>query len=683
MQHRDVSGLVQTIGLWARAAGALPPAEERQFRALLEALPVAIYTTDAAGRITFYNQAAVEFSGRRPRLGSDKWCVTWRLYRLDGTPLPHDQCPMAVALREGRAIRGVEAIAERPDGSRVPFMPYPTPLRDAAGNVVGAVNVLIDISNRRQFEETLERRVEERTKALHETVHDLQDSEQRFRLLVEGVTDYAIYMLDPTGIVTNWNTGAERIKGYRADEILGQNFARFYTEEDRRAGRPEEALATAAAEGRFETEAWRVRKTGERFWAGIVLDAIRGTDGQLVGFAKITRDLTERRAIEEQLRQAQKMEAVGQLTGGIAHDFNNLLGAIVPSLEMARLRIEDPVTLRYIDGAARAAERGAKLTHQLLAFSRKQELQMGAVDVNALVQELGEMLPRTLGPTVQLTSGLDSQSPLALTDINQLEAALLNLAINARDAMPTGGTLRITTARAGAGEAQRVGLNPALDYVTIAIADTGSGMTDEVRERAFEPFYTTKGLGKGTGLGLSMVYGFAKQSGGIATIESALGRGSVVRLYLPVAPALPAGDASEEGSLDAGPPSRVLVVDDDDEVRAAAVAMVSHLGHEAVAAASGADALKLLAHDRGFDVMIVDLVMPSMHGTEFATAARALLPQLPVIFMTGYSEVQRIGRAPYDQLLKKPFRRAELAERLRHALGAIAAGDRTPTSASA
>ena len=263
------------------------------FRDLLEALPTAIYTTDANGRITFFNQAAVEFSGRTPEIGSDQWCVTWRLYWPDGRPMAHDECPMARALKEDRSIRGEEAIAERPDGTRVPFMPYPTPLHDAAGRLIGAVNMLVDLTDRKKAEEAprllneiLEQRVKERTRELTKASTQLHESERRFRLFVGGVTDYAIYMLDTEGIITNWNSGAERIKGYPAQEIIGQHFSVFYSSEDQQEGLPQRALMIAARDGRFEVDGWRVRKDGSRFWANAVIDAVHNDSGVLIGFAK-------------------------------------------------------------------------------------------------------------------------------------------------------------------------------------------------------------------------------------------------------------------------------------------------------------------------------------------------------------------------------------------------------------
>jgi PAS domain S-box-containing protein len=645
------------------------------FRDLLEALPAAIYTTDANGRITFFNQAAVEFSGRIPEIGSDQWCVTWRLYWPDGRPMAHDECPMARALKEDRLIRGEEAIAERPDGTRVPFMPYPTPLHDASGRLVGAVNMLVDLTAskdaeavRSRLNETLEQRVEERTVELTQALVRLRESERRFRLFVGGVTDYAIYMLDMEGVITNWNAGAERIKGYRAEEIIGQHFSVFYTSEDRQDGLPRRALRIAAQDGRFEADGWRVRKDGSRFWANVVIDAVHDDSGVLIGFAKVTRDMTARRAVDEQLRQSQKMEAVGQLTNGVAHDFNNLLATIIPNLELAQFHVKEERIGKYLEEAIRAAERGAQLTNQLLAFSRPQELTTEPVDVNQVVSEVCEMLPRTIGPTIGIETVLDEDAWWAMTEPSQFEVAILNLAINARDAMPSGGKLIISTQNIAHGNRTRVpDLDPG-DYIMISMTDTGTGMSEEVRRRAFEPFFTTKTMGKGTGLGLSMVYGFARQTGGTITIDSELGQGTTLRIYLPRAPhrSEAAEEAGDQSVYNAGPPSRILVVDDNSAVRTITAVMIRTLGHDVIEASGGEDALDLLERDRQFDLLIVDLAMPNMHGDEFAARARRLVPGVPTLFVTGYAEPGRMKTK--GDVLKKPFRRAQLAEKLRYIL---------------
>jgi PAS domain S-box-containing protein len=371
------------------------------FRDILAALPAAIYMTDSAGRIVFFNEAAAKLAGRVPEIGRDRWCVTWRLLHPDGRPLPHDECPMARALKENRPIRGEGAIAERPDGTRVPLMAYPTPLHDASGAVVGAVNMLVDISDRERAEaaltklnDTLQQQVDERTRQLTEALTELRKSEHRFRCLVEGAADHAIFMLDPDGYITDWNSGAERVKGYREEEILGQHFSRFYTPEDQHNGLPRHTLTMAERHGSFETEGWRQRKDGSRFWADIVISAIRDETGNLVGFAKITRDLTAHRAVEEQLHQAQKMEAVGQLINGVAHDFNNVLAAIIPNLELTHAHVNDERVRRYLENAMHAAQQGAGLTSQLLAFSRRNGSQSESVDVGCLIKDACLMLPQ-------------------------------------------------------------------------------------------------------------------------------------------------------------------------------------------------------------------------------------------------------------------------------------------------
>ena len=375
----------------------------------------------------------------------------------------------------------------------------------------------------------------------------------RYRLLVESVTDYAIYMLDPDGIVSSWNPGAQRFKGYEPSEIIGRHFSCFYTEEDRRDGLPERALATAAREGRFESEGWRVRKDGTRFWTGVVIDPIRTPSGLLIGFAKVTRDLTERKQAQEALEQArealfqsQKMEAIGQLTGGIAHDFNNLLSAVLGSLELLRKRMpDDPRLVRLLDNAVQAAQRGTSLTQRMLSFARRQELKPEPVDLPALVAGMSELLRTSLGPSVTVEMRFPPALKPVLADSNQLELALLNLAVNARDAMPKGGPL-VISAREDRLPPDQCNLRPGL-FVCLSVIDRGVGMDEATLAKAMDPFFTTKGVGKGTGLGLSMVHGMAEQSGGCLVLTSREGEGTTAELWLPIAPS--AGDRSRQEHL--------------------------------------------------------------------------------------------------------------------------------------
>src|SRR4051812_30406669 len=430
--------------------------------------------------------------------------------------------------------------------------------------------------------------------------------EQRFRRLIEAVTDYAIYMLDLHGTVTSWNAGAQRFKGYTPDEIIGEHFSRFYTEEDRQTNLPKRALETAAREGRFEQEGWRVRKDGTRFWAHVVIDPIRDEHGTLIGFAKITRDITERKKAQEVLEatrtalfQSQKMETVGQLSGGIAHDFNNLLAVVIGNLELLRKRLpEDPRLRRLLDNSMDAAQRGASLTKRLLAFARRQDLKTEPVDVPGLVREMADLLQRSIGPMVEIETHFPLRLAPALVDPNQLELAILNLVVNARDAMPEGGVISIAAKERVVGSDAAGGLPPG-PYVCLSVADTGEGMDETALARAVEPFFTTKGIGKGTGLGLSMVHGLAEQSGGRLVLQSRPGEGTAAEIWLRVA-ILESETAAEKQTSETTATARssagqtVLVVDDDGLVLMNTAAMLDDLGYEVIEATSGEQALRAL-----------------------------------------------------------------------------------------
>ncbi|HEY0233969.1 MAG TPA: PAS domain S-box protein, partial [Afipia sp.] len=374
--------------------------------------------------------------------------------------------------------------------------------------------------------------------------------EGRYRLLIEAVTDYAIYMLDPKGIITSWNPGAERLKGYAASEIVGSHFSKFYTDEDRKTGMPERALLNALTHGRHAGEGWRVRKDGSRFWADVMVDPIRSPTGEIVGYAKITRDLTERReaqlALErtrEVLYQAQKMEAIGQLTGGVAHDFNNLLMAILGSLELVRKRLpDDPKITPLIQNAIRGAQRGATLTQRMLAFARRQELEIQALDLKVLVGDIGDLMQSSLGPMVTLETRFPPTLSAVRADANQLEMALLNLAVNSRDAMPSGGSVTISARDETVTDDKASGIRGG-QYVCLSVTDTGEGMDETTLARAAEPFFTTKGVGKGTGLGLSMVHGLAEQFGGRFVLKSKPHGGTTAEIWLPAASAAAMGAA--------------------------------------------------------------------------------------------------------------------------------------------
>ena len=496
------------------------------------------------------------------------------------------------------------------------------------------------------------------------------DEAARYRILVEAVTDYAIYMLDPTGGVTSWNAGAQRIKGYAPGEIIGQNFSRFYTEEDRARGLPERVLEISAREGKFEGEGWRVRKDGSRFWAHVVVDPIRDAHGALTGFAKVTRDLTEQRQTQEALRrarealfQSQKMEAVGQLTGGVAHDFNNLLMAVLGSLELLRKRLpDDPQQLRLLDNAILGARRGATLTQRMLAFARRQELDVRPLDLAALVRGMSDLLERSLGVDAQIEMLFDEVLPPIVADQNQLELALLNLCVNARDAMKKGGRISIDAQAKHIGPTHASGLAEG-DYVCLSVTDTGEGMDANTLARATEPFFTTKGVGKGTGLGLSMVHGMAEQMGGRLLLASKLGHGTTAEIWLPGVAHVAQTARVESQSREPAPASsrlKVLAVDDDRLVLFNTTAMLEDLGHSVMEAASGEEALELL-HKHHFDLVITDQSMPRMTGIQLREAIRVQWPDLPVILATGYAEIPG-GIQLKAPKLSKPFSERDLAK---------------------
>ena len=505
------------------------------------------------------------------------------------------------------------------------------------------------------------------------------ESDQRFRFFVKGIRDYAIYMLDPQGNVMEWNDGAARIKGYRADEIIGQHFSRFYTEEDRLAGRPQRALETAVREGKYEEEGWRVRKDGTRFFASVVIDPLRDGAGRLVGFAKITRDIDERVQQQQALAQYQKMDALGQLTGGIAHDFNNLIHVIKNSAGLLERRLQnlEPDVRGYIEMLKRNADRAASLTQRLLAFSRRQVLDPKPVNPSNLMVDVGTLLEQALGESIAVESVVGAGTWWISVDANQLETAILNLALNARDAMAGSGKLTIEISNAFLDDAYAAA-HPEVkagQYVMIAVSDSGTGMSKEVAAKAFDPFFTTKEMGQGTGLGLSQVYGFIKQSGGHAKIYSEPGEGTTVKLYLPrlsgfpVAPTPPTAPLTPVGTGKA----TVLLVEDDDDVCKFTADVLAELGYRVLTARDAASALQVLEEHREVDLLFTDIGLPGgVNGRKLADEALALYPGLRVLFTTGYTRnaVIHHGRLDPDvHLILKPFNQLNLAEKVKQALG--------------
>ena len=505
--------------------------------------------------------------------------------------------------------------------------------------------------------------------------------------LLNGIAHHAVFLMDPDGTILTWNKGAIALKGYSPWEIVGQPFQALFSAEDRAAGLPNQILAEAAAKGHFEGEGWRLRKDGGRFWAQVAVDSVRDREGRLLGFAKITRDLSKQRETLLQLEearnslfQAQKMEAIGHLTGGVAHDFNNLLTVILGNASTLQQELVARPDIKPLADMTRlAAERGATLAGQLLAFARRQPLAPEPVDVNRSVSAMDGLLRRSLGDHIDIELIRGGGLWPALADPPQLEAAILNLCLNARDAMPEGGKVTIETANVFLDHAyaSRHADVRAGQYVMVAVSDTGIGMAPDVAARAFDPFFTTKPPGKGSGLGLSMVHGFVKQSGGHVKIYSEPGHGTTIKVYLPRSDVEAAEAPTTATSFAVPGGSRVLVVEDDDLVRHHVIGQLRSLGFEVESARSGREALAKLAQGETFDLLFTDVVMPGMSGRQLADEARRIRPDLPVLFTSGYTENAIIHHGRLDKgvhLLTKPYTRDDLAAKLREAIGEAARG---------
>ncbi|MBI3704174.1 MAG: MASE1 domain-containing protein [Rhizobiales bacterium] len=567
------------------------------------------------------------------------------------------QSSVGEALKSGEYFTHEERIL-RPDGGIRHLQSVGRVVRDAQGTAIRMLGVCLDVTERKQAESAL------------------RESERSYRLLLEGVRDYAIYMLDSDGRVRTWNDGAARLKGYNADEILGRHFRIFLPEEARVDATAEQVLAAAARDGKFEAQIWVVRKDGSRFFANVVLDALRDEAGELIGFAKLVRDITVQHeaqvALEqtrEQLAQSQKMEALGQLTGGIAHDFNNLLMIVSGYAQILQRRLSEAKDRQAIEAIRAAASRGERLTRQLLTFSRRQQLTPVVIDLRTRIDAVRDMLAPSLRGNIEFVSDIEDKIWPVEVDQGELELALVNIAVNARDAMPEGGTITLS--------ARNVVLKPgsaagslAGDFVALAIIDTGTGMPAETVQRVFEPFFTTKPVGKGTGLGLSQVHGFAAQSGGAVTVSSEVNRGTVVTVYLPRARA-----EAKAGAGEAAVPSNglaqgtVLVVEDSREVADVTSALLEQLGYRVVRAENAAEALRHLQQGIGFDLLLSDILMPgSLDGLGLAEICRERFPDLPILLTSGYSDAAQAADGRFD-ILRKPFELSALERAIEQVVG--------------
>lgn len=621
--------------------------DDNRFRLFVDSVTdYAIYILSPEGIVNSWNAGAQRFKGyTNDEIIGQHFS---RFYTTEDQERGMPERALALARTEGRFED--EGWRMRKDGSRFWASVVIDPIRDPDGSLAGYAKITRDITDRKRTSD-----------ALHA-------SEERFRLLVQGVTDYAIYMLSPTGIITNWNAGARRIKGFEHHEVVDTHFSRFYIEDDIAKGLPMAALSTALNEGRFESEGWRLRKDGSRFWAHVVIDPIRSQLGELLGFAKVTRDITERmraaQALEktkEALFQSQKLEAIGKLTGGISHDFNNLLSVMSNGLSVLRHRLAAPEDTRVLDAMERAASRGAALTQQLLSFARQQPLKQENHNLNDVMGSFEAVLRRAVRGSVAFEMRLSDGLPMVLADAAQVEAAILNLIVNACDATPDGGSIKVSTSVVELSAGQ-VGKLPAGAYVRIGVEDTGQGMDGDVIARAVEPFFTTKPVGKGTGLGLSQVYGLMQQSDGDLLIASAPGAGTEVSLYFPALANGAAGPASELTR------EKALVVDDQADVLEMAAELFRTLGYEVLSANNGAEALEILQRSPGIDVLFSDVVMPGMSGIELGREARHLFPAMKVILASGYTAPALLtehARLDDFQLISKPYSIAQILRQLR------------------
>jgi PAS domain S-box-containing protein len=643
--------------------------DEDRYRLLIDSITdYAIYMLDENGFVTSWNPGARRFKGYDSREIIGEHFSRFYTEEDQEADLPARALKIA---RENQRFEG-EGWRVRKDGTQFWVHVVIDPIFGPSGDLIGYAKVTRDLTERKNAEDTLRK------------------SEEQFKILVQSVTDYAIYMLSPEGIITNWNAGAERIKGYTPQEIIGEHFSKFYSPEDAAAGLPQIGLETARREGRFEKEGWRYRKDGSKFWANVVIDAIRKSDGELIGYAKITRDMTERRQAQEQLErarevmaQSQKMDAIGQLTGGVAHDFNNLLMAVLGSLELIRKRLPEDAKLKLLlNNAFEGARRGVSLSQRMLSFARRQELSLTAVDIKALVSGMSDILDRSLGPMMTIETDIPEDLPSIRADANQLETALLNLTVNSRDAMPEGGLIKIS--------ARLVRTPPMMgskalnsECIVLTVSDTGEGMDPETLSRALEPFFTTKGIGKGTGLGLSMVHGITEQIGGRLRIESHKGKGTSVELWLPLAhgevlapiapPQATIAESEKKKSL------VIVVVDDDKLVLTNTKAMLEDFGHTVVEANSGATALEVIRRTPHVDLVITDQAMPQMSGMQLAAAIKVDWPNLPILLMSGYAELP--AKTPFEvPKLAKPFSLDDLEEAVARTMQGKAVSDKFGSS---
>lgn len=610
----------------------------------------AVFALDRRGRITACNIEGELFSTDRPDELLGRHVLS--LFVRDRA----NRSLLREALKTVVARRRVQGEANMLRRESEPFVAHVSvdSMVGADGAVIGFVLIACDKSQRRQAEERL------------------RESERRFRLFADGIADSAICLIDPSGLIVDWTPGAQRMTGFHSESVCGHSCHILFDQGARARGLLPRLLARSSEAGRIEVECMLMRSDGRDFPAELVIDPFHHCDGSLLGFALILRDITARRTLEQRLREAhekihhgQKIEAVGQLASGIAHDFNNSLQGIVSSLEMASFHMERGAPQRAqpcVETALDAAVRAGGLTQRLLGLVRRPTSAGHGALVDQVLLSMRELLPRVLGDGIQLDVAADQDMPPIPCDGGQLEPALLNLAINARDAMGGHGRLVISSGVRTREQVAELGVTPGRNtdaYIEITVRDDGPGMSEEVRAHALEPFFTTKPKGQGTGLGLAMVHDLVTQYGGAIDIQSGLGCGTAVRLYLPCGVATEEDDT--EGQVIPEPDLsgfRIMVVENDDIIRRTIAARLRQLDCVVYESSSGRDALLTLSTCHALDLLLSDIDLPGLDGYELSREARLVFPSLPIILMTGYADAELLGHKCLDKAtesLLKPF----------------------------
>jgi PAS domain S-box-containing protein len=628
---------------------------ERRFVAAVESSPSGMIMVDGGGRIVLANREAERQFGysREELIGRPLEMLVPMRSRTahSGMRDAFQTAPSTRRMGAGRELFGL-----RKNGSEIPVEIGLNPVETDEGVLVLAS--IVDLSERRAAE------------------RELRETQERFRLLVEGVRDYAIAMLDPGGHVVSWNAGAERITGWKAEEVLHRNFSAFHPRDadDDEMG-PRATLLAAARDGRHEARGWRARKDGSRFLAHVLVTALHAEGEEPRGFALVMRDITRERQLEDQLRQAQKLEAVGTLAGGIAHDFNNILAMIMGYAEVLERRLEgDPERAEDARQILAAAERGRGLVQRLLTYSRPRAENEMPTSLRASVEETMTLVRAALPSTIEVVTRVNEDTPAVFADATQIQQILMNLVTNSAQAMEGGGRIEVDVEPVQVDTtltARHAGLGQGL-HARLRVRDTGGGMPDHVRERVFEPFYTTKPAGIGTGLGLAVVHGIVSGHQGAIEVQSAPGMGTTVEILLPAASDPHAELAAATGESPRGRGEHILVVDDEPQLAAVLGRQLESIGYRVTVHTSGPHALARL-RDRvdDVDLVISDLTMPIVTGTMIAREVHALRPGLPVILASGYLEAAAdpsSGTPGVTRVLTKPFRVALLAEVVRAAL---------------